>query len=90
MPAAWTVTALKPDINVLNVENNILEILKLSVPYEDAIASRHKVKADKYAHFCTAITTHNTTVTAFEVRARGFFTNTNLKRLKCIYTFTKK
>ena len=57
------------------------EILKLSVPFEDYIASRHKVKADNYVHFCTDIITHNTTVSAFEVGARGFLTNKNLKRL---------
>ena len=90
MPAALTVTALKPDITVMDVEKNVFEILELSVPFEDCITSRHKHKADKYAHFCTDITTHKTTVTAFEVGVRGFLTSDNLKRLKYIYTFTTK
>ena len=90
LPAALTVTALKPDITVLDVEKNIFEILELSVPFEDCITSRHKHKADKYAHFYTDITTHKTTVTAFEVGVRGFLTSDNRKRLKYIHTFTSK
>jgi hypothetical protein len=90
IPAALTVTALKPDITVLNAEKSSFEIMELSVPFEDCITSRHTYKANHYAHFCTDITTHTTTVTAFEVGARGFLTSDNMKRLKYIYNFTTK
>ena len=98
IPAALTVTGLKPDKTVLNAEKSSFEIIELSVPFEDFISSRHAYKANHYAHFCTDITTHTTTVTAFEVVAkassrvassrvasgRGFLTSDNVKSLKYI------
>ena len=78
---------LKPDITALNVEKKLFEILDLMVPFEDNITSRHKYKSDYYAHFTSDISTHNTTVTAFEVGAKGFLTEDNSRRLKDIYVY---
>ena len=78
--AALTVTGLKPDITVLNAEKSSFEIMELSVPFEDSISSRHAYKENHYAYFCT----DTTTVTAFEVVARGFLTSDNVKSLKYI------
>ena len=90
IPAALTVTGLKPDITVMDVEKKLFEILELSVPFEDCIMARHRYKANHYAHFSTDIFSHKTTITAFEVGARGFLTDENIGRLKHIYNFTSK
>ena len=86
VPASLTVTALKPDVTVLDENKKSFEILELTVPFEDNIHLRHKQKADKYAHFITDITKHKTTVTAFEIGARGHLTKDNTDRLKYIST----
>ena len=44
----------------------------------------------KWTHFSTDITSHKTTITAFEVTARGFLRDENIGRLKHIYNFTSK
>ena len=67
IPANLTVTTLKPDITVLDVENKSFDILELTVPFEDNIHSRHKYKTDHYAHFCSDNSTHKTAVIAFQI-----------------------
>ena len=56
-------------ITVMDVEKKLFEILELSVPFKDCIMARHRYKANHYAHFSTDITSHKTTITAFEVGA---------------------
>ena len=65
VPATLTVTGLKPFLTVLDGNKKWFEILKLTVPSEDNIHSKHIHKADKYAQFSTDISTHKTPVTAF-------------------------
>ena len=80
IPAALTVTLQKPDITVIDVEKGSLQILELTVPFEDNIHSKHSYKANKYAHFATDITTFSTKITPFEIGVRGFLTKDNMNR----------
>ena len=73
---ALSATAINPDITVLISEKS---------------SFRLKCKANHYAHFCTDITPHTTTtVTAYEVGARGILNSDTVKSLQYIYSFTTK
>ena len=54
------------------------------------IDARHTYKENKYAYLLTDITDYATTVTAFEVGARGFVSRDNRERLKSLHKFCKK
>jgi hypothetical protein len=84
IPATMTVTALKPDIVIVNEKSKTVEIFELTVPFETNIKARNKFKTDKYAHFATDIKTYKATITAFVVGSRGYLTKENEQRLKKI------
>ena len=90
IPATMTVTALKPDIVIVNEKTKTVEIFELTVPFETNIKSRNKFKANKYAHFATDISTYKAIITAFEVGSRGYLTKENEQRLKKICSFCVK
>ena len=71
------VTELKPNI--------VIEIFELTVPFESNIKARNIFKSNKYAHVSRDVTSQKTTVTAFEVGARGYLTLENEKRLKKLF-----
>ena len=90
IPVTMAVTQLKPDIVIVNEKEKTVDIFELTVPFESNIKARNIYKSNKYAHFSRDITSHKTTVTAFEVGARGYLTVENEKRLKKICSFCKK
>ena len=90
VPVTIAVTELKPDIVIINDKEKTVEIFELTVPFESNIKARNIFKSNKYAHFSRDITSHKTTVTAFEVGARGYLTVENKKRLKKICSFCEK
>ena len=90
LPPSILVTPLKPDIVIIEENTKKAFIYELTVPYESNIERQHKYKEDKYAHFQTDIKTHNTSMTAFEVGARGTITPDNMKRLHSIHKHMKK
>ena len=67
-----------------------MHIVELTVPFEGNIRQRNTDKTNKYSHFLTDITTHQVTLTAFEVGVRGFLSPDNMKRLKLIYSYCDK
>ena len=66
-----------------------LNIFELTCPLERNIDERHLFKQNKYAHFCSDITTFKTKVTAFEVSSRGFLSQSNLKNIHSLHKFCK-
>ena len=90
VPVTMAVTELKPDIVIVNDKEKTVEIFELTVPFESNIKARNIYKSNKYAHFSRDITSHKTTVTAFEVGARGYLTVENGKRLKKLCSFCEK
>ena len=90
IPGNMTVTALKPDIVIVNDKDKVVEIFELTVPFEGNIKARNTQKSNKYAHFATDIKSHKATITAFEVGARGYLTSENEVRLKKICSFCEK
>ena len=89
-PVTMAVTELKPDIVIVNDNEKTVEIFELTVPFESNIKARHTFKSNKYAHFLRDTISHKTTVTAFEVGARGHLTVESEKRLKKICSFSEK
>ena len=67
IPPEICVTALKPDLVIIDEKRQTLDIFELTVSFEFNIEDRYKFKNNKYAHFITDIKTYTTSVTAFEV-----------------------
>ena len=82
IPAHMTVIELKPDITITDEAKKTVHIVELTVPFDSNIRVRNTEKTNKYSHFITDITSHNVTLTAFEVGARDFLTTENTQRLK--------
>ena len=51
------------------------------MPFESNIKARHTFKSNKYAHFLRDTISHKTTVTSFEVGARGYLTAEKVKNI---------
>ena len=83
------VTALKPDIVILDREKKKIHIYELTCPGEKYIDTRHLEKSNKYAHFTTDITEYKCTVSCFEVSSKGFLTKRNHTTLKTLHSFIK-
>ena len=85
IPPEICVTALKPDIVIVDTIKKELNIFELTCPLERNIDERHLFQQNKYAHFCSDITT----VTAFEVSSRGFLSKSNVKHIQSLHKFCK-
>ena len=85
-----SVTNLKPDITITDDKKKTVHIVELTVPFEGNIKQRNIDKNNKYSHFLTDITSHQVTLTAFEVGVRGFLSPDNMKRLKSIHAHCDK
>ena len=85
-----TVTELKPDNESFNDKDKIVGVFELTVPFEENIKARNRQKSNKYGHVATGIKTHKATITAFEIRARGYLTSEKEARLKNICSFCEK
>jgi hypothetical protein len=89
IPIDVCITALKPDITVLDLKNNTFNIFELTCPMEPNIKKRNVQKTDKYSHFLQDITCHTPTLTCFEVGVRGYISPENNSRLKTLHKFCK-
>ena len=65
-------TALRPDIVIIDEKKKSMHIFELTCPLEPNIAQRHTEKSQKYAHFVSDIDQFRTTVTCFEIGSRGY------------------
>ena len=89
IPPELTITPLKPDITILDKQNEKFHIFELTCPLEENIDKRHTDKSNKYAHFITDISTVKTSVKAFEVSSRGYLSPQNHTHLKELHRFCK-
>ena len=90
IPPELCITALKPDIVVIDTQKKELMIYELTCPLERNIEERHLSKQNKYAHFIQDITTHKVTITAFEISSRGLITKRNQGHLHSLHKLCKK
>ena len=90
VPPDICVTTHKPDLVIIDKKASTLNILELSVPFEQNIEARHTEKSNKYAHFVTDVTNFNTSVNCFEIGSRGFVSTRNHSNLLNIHKFVKK
>ena len=83
IPPHVLVTALKPDIFLLNDSSQEVIVFELTCPWESNIARSHNYKREKYAPLITDLSQSN--VVSFfpvEISARGQITKSNRSRLK--------
>ena len=89
IPMDICVTALRPDIVIINEQKKTLDIFELTCPLEPNIKQRHSEKENKYAHFHTDISELKTKVTCFEIGSRGYVSPENHERLKNLHKYCK-
>ena len=89
LPPELCVTALKPDIVVVDEKKQEVHIFELTCPLERNIEERHLFKQNKYAHFATDIQSMKVTVTAFEISSRGFISKRNQTHLQSLHKLCK-
>ena len=89
IPPELYVTALKPDIVILDDHTKKIHIFELTCPGEKYIETRHIKKSNKYAHFHTDITEYSCIVNCFEVSSKGFLTKRNHTTLNTLNHFMK-
>ena len=87
IPPEICVTNLRPDIVVIDVEKNIVNLFELTCPSEENINLRNQEKSRKYSHFLTDIP--HSTLTCFEVSSKGFLSTRNHTALNTLYSFMK-
>ena len=88
IPPEICVTNLGPDIDVINVENNTVNLLELTCPSEQNIDIRHKQKFLKYDHSLRDIP--QSTLTCFKISSKGYISPRNHTSLNFIHKFLKK
>ena len=88
IPPEICVTNLRPDIVVINVENNTVNLLELTCPSEQNIDIRHKQKSLKYDHFLGDIP--QSTLTCLKISSKGYISPRNHTSLNFIHKFLKK
>ena len=85
------VTALKPDIVIIDQKAKSVNIYELTVPGEKRINVANNLKAEKYQHYLTYITHFTPSVTPFEVGPNtGFISQGNKKSLSQLHKYCKK
>ena len=89
IPPELCVTALKPDIVILDNHKKNIHLFELTCPGEKYIKTRHIEKSNKYAHFQTTITEYSCNVNCFKVSAKGFLTKRNHTKLNTLQHFMK-
>ena len=91
LPPDVAVTALKPDIVVVDKKKSVCNIYELTCPAEHRIATAHNLKTEKYSHFETDQNRMRVTVSAFEVGSHtGFLTGDNKTRLSQLHKYCRK
>ena len=84
IPPHVLVTALKPDIVIINERSQEVIILELTCPWDANIARSHSYKTEKYSPLVADLShTHVVSFFSIEVSARGQVTKENRSRLKC-------
>ena len=81
---------IRPDSVIINNKKKSLNLFELTVPFETNDQKRHIDKTNKYAYLKTDITSHEVSVTAFEVVVRGHLSADNVGYLKSLHSFCKK
>ena len=83
VPPHILVTALKPDIFVLNEQSEEVIVFELTCPWDSNISRSHTYKSEKYSPLIADISQRFvTSFYSIEVSARGQITKDNRSRLK--------
>ena len=84
IPPHILVTALKPDIFIVNQLSQVVIVFELTCPWDSNIVRSHNYKTEKYAALIADLS-QNYVVSFYsvEVSARGQITKDNQSRLKC-------
>ena len=84
-------SALRPDIVIVDQKKKIMSVLELTIPGESRITIAHRLKSEKHQHLTIDITTHTVSVLPFEIGSHtGHITRDNRKILHTIHKYCKK
>ena len=89
LPPELCVTALKPDVAVVDEKKQAVHIFELTCPFERNFEEKHLFKQNKYAQFATDIQSMKVAVTAFAIRSRGFISKRNQTHLQSLHKLCK-
>ena len=83
IPPNVLVTALKPDIVIVNELSEVVVVFELTCPWDTNIDRSHRYKSEKYSPLVNDLS-HRHVVSFFsiEISARGQITKNNQSRLK--------
>ena len=84
------ITLDRPDIVILDKNNNNIFYFELTCPSEKNESDAHLRKQNKYAYLLTDTTSFSPSVIPFEIGAKGFVSKPNRDRLKTLHKFCKK
>jgi hypothetical protein len=91
IPPNICVTNLKPDLVIIDKSSKTIKLFELTVPGELRIETAHKLKYDKYQHFESSITSHQTSVIPFEIGSHtGYISSGNKSSLSVLHKYCKK
>ena len=90
IPSALCVTALKPDIVIIDEHTKTLHIYELTVPLTMNSDQRNKEKTLKYTPFVTDITGYTCKLNCFEVSSTGVINVRNKSTLNTLHKFIRK
>ena len=90
VPPRLLITREKPDICIVNWEEDEVALFELTVPFEDRIEEANKIKDCKYEDLLNDLSANGCRVgyASFEVGSRGWISKDNIERLKDINSFT--
>ena len=85
------VTTLKPDIVIIDKISKNVPVFELTVPAEHRLEISHKLKQEKYEHFCSDSVNHKVSVVPFEIGSHtGHVNSQNKSSLNTLHKFCQK
>ena len=91
VPPNVLVTTLKPDIVIIDKTNKNVTVFELTVPAEHRLEVAHKLKQEKYQHFCTDSVNYKLSVVPFEIGSHtGYVNSQNKTSLNTLHKFCQK
>ena len=91
LPPSLVVTALRPDIVIIDKQKKEVNVFELTVPGETRIKISHNLKYQKYQHLVADIRGHTVNIVPFEIGAStGYVSYENKSHLKSLHKFCQK
>ena len=91
LPPSLVVTALRPDIVIMDKQKKEVNVYELTVPGETRIKISHNLKYQRYQHLVSDIRGQTVNIIPFEIGAStGYVSYENKSHLKSLHKFCQK